>query len=266
MCNNRTLIQREKEYAKDLISGLKLRKEGDLVYLTLENAAKIEARIHLNPRYEKTVDDSNEKSAKHFIKQMKDAAPSDYNEGSIGMIIKRINSENSTRMSIDEMGEIARRIIKHASTKDILMNILKEKNYSLIDEIAKPINTKIKDSDKERNRSNFSFATKFCHYMCFYLFEGEECQDNFSIYDNIVIDVLPDYAKFFETKCDLKSFNKSKKSPSEYYKEYQNCIGDILKKSGNAISRNAFDHIMWYYTKTRKNVESTKSNSNQLDE
>ena len=189
-----------------------------------------------------------------------------YNRETIEAIIKRINSENSTRMSNPEMEKIAERIVDHASTKDILMNMLKGKKYSLIDIIAETINTTTNGNKKERNRSNFSFATKFCHYMCFYLFEGEDWQDNYSIYDNIVIKVLPDYAKSFGTEYDLKPFNKSKKNPIEYYEEYQKCIDNILKESGNKISRNAFDHIMWYYTKTRKNVESTKSNNNQEDE
>ena len=266
--NNGRLIQQEHKRAEAYESELKLDKDQDsgLVYLTPDNAAKIEARIHLNPRYKKTVDDSNEKSTKFIIRQLKEGKLL-YNKDNIEEIIKRINSENSTRMSKDEMGEIAGRIIKSASTKDILMKMLKEKDYSLIDEIAKPINTTTKDKKKERNRSNFSFATKFCHYMCFYLFEGEDWQDNYSIYDNIVINVLPDYINNRKSQDILLPFNKDKDiPPSKYYKKYQDLIGDILKENGNRISRNAFDHIMWYYTKTRKSVESADSNSNQRNE
>ena len=72
--NNGRLIQQEHKRAEAYESELKLDKDQDsgLVYLTPDNAAKIEARIHLNPRYKKTVDDSNEKSTKFIIRQLKE--------------------------------------------------------------------------------------------------------------------------------------------------------------------------------------------------
>ncbi|MBR4254584.1 MAG: hypothetical protein IKQ16_05795 [Lentisphaeria bacterium] len=270
--NGGILIRQEQELAKKFISGLELEyyKDSKLVCLTKENAAKIGARILLNPRYEKTVDKTNTESAKHFIEELK-KDKSLYKKKTIESIIRRINSENSTRMSRIEMEKIAKKIIKNASTLKEMKDMLKKKDYPLIDIIAKSIKVKTKDKEdkegKERNRVNFSFATKFCHYMCFYLFEGRIWQDFYSIYDNIVINVLPDYAIFFGTKYALKPFNKSKiEKPSDYYREYQKCIGDILKKNGNKISRNAFDHIMWYYTKTRKDGETEESNNDQTDE
>ena len=154
---------------------------------------------------------------------------------------------------------------------------MKNKNYPLIDIIAKSIKVKTKDKEgkecKERNRVNFSFATKFCHYMCFYLFEGRKWQDFYSIYDNIVINVIPEYEDLFGIRIQnhdqnkLKPFNKNEwKTPSEYYKIFQVRIGKILVKNGNKISRNAFDHIMWYYTKTRKDKESEETNNDRTDE
>lgn len=268
MCeqSKKNLIQQEQERASKYKSELDLEKDGDLVLLTPENAAKIGARILLNPRYEKTVDETNENSAMFCIKQLKEGN-FPYTKGNMETIIRRINSENSTRMSDDEMEEIAKRIVENASTKEELITILKKKDYSLIDEIAKTINTTTKDKKKERKRVNFSFATKFYHYMSFYLFEGKKWQDFYSIYDNIVIHLLPDYAKYLKIKCDLKPFNKNNaQKPSEYYEKYQALIGEILEKDGNKISRQAFDHIMWYYTKTKKDENPADPNSDQTDE
>lgn len=269
MCNennNETLIQQEQRQAREYKSGLDLEKDGNLVLLTPENAAKIGARILLNPRYERTLDETNENSTRFFINQLKEGQML-YNKDNIETIIRRINSENSTRMSDGEMVEIAHRIVGLATTKEELITFLKNKDYSLIDAIAKNIKTQTKGK-KERNRVNFSFATKFYHYMSFYLFEGEkEYQDNYSIYDNIVIDIIPDYASFFNIECELKPFNKKRAIlPSEYYKKYQDLIGDILKKNGNRITRNAFDHIMWYYTKTKKDENPMNANDDQTAE
>lgn len=35
------------------------------------------------------------------------------------------------------------------------------------------------------------------------------------------------------------------------YREYSEIIDKILDKSGNKISRNGFDHLLWYYYKGR---------------
>jgi len=74
-----------------------------------------------------------------------------------------------------------------------LLNYLKNPHgtkYKLLDIIAKKTGATI------RPRENKSFASKFCHYACFYLFEGMDEQDNYSIYDSILKNALPLYIDY----------------------------------------------------------------------
>lgn len=97
-------------------------------------------------------------------------------------------------------------------------------------------------SAKFRARTNLSFASKFCHYACFYLFENTEYQDNYSIYDNILRTVLPMYLVYFNIteRYDLRD-----------YKQYRNAVDMIRNAADEKISRNGFDHLLWYYHKGR---------------
>ena len=97
-------------------------------------------------------------------------------------------------------------------------------------------------SAEQKARSNVSFASKFCHYACFYVFEGTEYQDNYSIYDGILRTVLPLYLDYYniEPLFDLND-----------YKQYRMAVDRIRESSKIEISRNGFDHLLWYYHKGR---------------
>jgi len=258
--NGGILIRQEQERANEFReSFLDMDQERRIVHLTQDNAVKIEALIHFNPRYSNTVDKNNTKSAMALIKKLKEK-DSIYTKDQIQGIIERINFENSTRMSDDEMKEIARRVFECANTKEDLFDKLKSKDYPLICIIADNVETTNPKNGKKRNRVNFSFATKFCHYMCFYLFEGEKDQDNYSIYDNIVINVIPEYEDMLgiEPK-ELLPFNKKTdkgNNASKYYSKFQKRIDAILDKNYEdhrvMLSRYTFDHILWYSSKTVK--------------
>ena len=74
------------------------------------------------------------------------------------------------------------------------------------------------------------------------MFEKDDPRrDNFSIYDNVLNKALPIYIK----KYNLDGYDPD--SYSSYYK----CIGEIIKCSGENLSRNGFDHLIWYYYKAR---------------
>lgn len=92
-------------------------------------------------------------------------------------------------------------------------------------------------------KPRIAFATKFCHYVCFYVFEGQPEQDNFSIYDNVVAGILPYYA--IKYKIDYKKVDFKK------YSQYIGLVDEIIRRSGSNISRNGFDHLLWYYYKGR---------------
>ena len=99
------------------------------------------------------------------------------------------------------------------------------------------------DDKKHHARTNYSFATKFCRALCMTLFEGEEEQDNFSIYDKVVAEAIWYYIKAYNidaTKEDLKDYSKFIKT-----------VDQIIAESDPNVSRNGFDHLIWYYYKSR---------------
>lgn len=75
------------------------------------------------------------------------------------------------------------------------------------------------------------------------MFEGEKEQDNYSIYDSVLKNVLPTYAEYYSININ--------KNDLEDYITYSDIIERILKKTGNKISKNGFDHLLWYYHKGR---------------
>ncbi len=153
--------------------------------------------------------------------------------------VESVDWENSTHLNADKCGreEITERICNFDQQEFI--RCLKDPDYQdmkLIREISR------KTSAERRARSNLSFASKFCHYACFYIFEGTEYQDNYSIYDGILKAVLPLYLRYFEIE---QNYNLGD------YKDYRLAVDSIRKASGIEISRNGFDHLLWYYHKGR---------------
>lgn len=153
--------------------------------------------------------------------------------------VKSVDRENSTHLNADKCGrkEITERICNF--DRQEFIGCLKDPDYKdmkLIREISR------KTSAGRKARRNLSFASKFCHYACFYIFEGTEYQDNYSIYDGILKAVLPLYLGYFEIE---QNYNLGD------YKDYRLAVDSIRKASGIEISRNGFDHLLWYYHKGR---------------
>ena len=62
------------------------------------------------------------------------------------------------------------------------------------------------------------------------------------IYDSILKKVLPRYLDYYELKrYDLDD-----------YAQYREAVDAIREASGVEISRNGFDHLLWYYHKGRE--------------
>lgn len=151
-----------------------------------------------------------------------------------------VDRDNSTHLNADGIGrkQITKRIFKLSPEQLIhYLKAPKETNYKLFKIISK------KTTNTSKPRENKSFASKFCHYACFYLFEGEKEQDNYSIYDSVLKNVLPTYAEYYSININ--------KNDLEDYITYSDIIERILKKTGNKISKNGFDHLLWYYHKGR---------------
>ncbi len=162
--------------------------------------------------------------------------------------ISAIDRENSTHLNADGVGrmEITKRILEFKPQE--LTNYLKhpsKHDYNLIEKISERTNP---TQDHHKPRINYSFATKFCHYACFYLFSGSSEQDNFSIYDSVMEKALIKYIERYKLNY--------KQSDFKTYSSFLNAISDVISESikidkGESVSRNGLDHLLWYYYKGR---------------
>jgi hypothetical protein len=250
-------INKELEKAKDyMLTTIKDEKGEELVELSFENVAKVEAMIQNDSAYRKSSDknagpDKNYKgSTAYWMTQLKNMiiehlpVSSSY-EKILEGAIEAVDRENSTHLNADKCGEDCGR----KEIRDRLLYIINNKEEEFIKSLKRPIQTDFflfkeiaRKTKTPRGRNNPSFASKFCHYACFYLFEGMPEQDNYSIYDKVLKDALPKY---------INHYLKTENINLDDYPIYYNTIGEIIKESGSGISRNGFDHLLWYYFKGR---------------
>ncbi len=250
-------IQKELVLAKSKMIEEVIFRDKTLAKLTRDNVAIVEAMIRNDSAYIHSTDVNaaptyNRKgeikyggSSAYWMTQLKtavlgDGSDSVYSfEDIIKGAVESVDRENSTHLNADKCGrqEITQRLYSFDSAE--LVECLKDPDHDdmkLIREISRIT------SAQQRARTNPSFASKFCHYACFYVFEGTEYQDNYSIYDGILKAVLPMYLGYFriEQEYDLSD-----------YRDYRMAVDAIRKASGIEISRNGFDHLLWYYHKGR---------------
>jgi hypothetical protein len=256
-----------------------------LIELSLDNVARVEAILRLDSNYKKSLDptakpqvsihrhDIKDKktgrikfrkgthyygyggSTAFWMKKLKDVLDKKLPKAKIKNIIYKtvsaVDRDNSTHLTADKVTghsygdgrcELTDRLLKKSST---LVDLLYKRQFSIINELSMKTN-------KGKGRENYSFATKFCHYACFYWFEGTPQADNYSIYDNVLAKTLADYANAYKI---YQSFNKNvkynEKSFEKYedYKMYSDVIDALRRKSVFHISRNGLDHLLWYANK-----------------
>ena len=225
---------------------LSFKNVGDriIVQLNKENVAKIEAMLRYNSSYRNSFNPMSLGSSAYYIKQFKEEfiinKSNDWERYKylLSNIINTIDKENSTHINSDLIGreELLKRLtdLSFETLYDYLKYPVKS-SYEIIKILSEP--THPKDIMKYKSRKNFSFATKFCHYMCFYLFENEEEQDNFPIFDNVLY------------KAIKKIFHKNFNGDFLNYDAYIEIIDEIIREIGDEISRNGFDHLIRYVYK-----------------
>ena len=247
-----TNLQNELKTAGERFNFTYLDKGKDLLELSFENVVLIEAIIAHDSNYSKAGRKDAVPSGKYkgstayWMVELSKYLNSDSKdkkefERLVTEAVAAVDRENSTHLNVGNgRDEETRRIIKFG--EDRIIETLKNSSLELFDELVKPVNVSTKNGTYKR--CNISFASKFCHYLCFWLFEGKPEADNYSIYDNIVKKQLSRYAEKYNIKYQEESL--------EDYSYYCTIINQILSKSGNKISRNGFDHLLWYYYKGRK--------------
>lgn len=256
---------------------LEFEEDKTMIKLTIKNVQKVETMLRYNPDYPQFVDyeeyinkdipieilddikkekernskktDEDKKykySSVYYIKALrKYKDDEDLYPYLLNTIIRKVNSENSTRGSLDNINTISDNIAS-LNYDELIKELKDQKNYEIIKYFC-----------PEKSDHYLSLATKFCHYMSFTLFCNTDDADLYSIFDRVVNNNLEKYAKrygiTFEKKelKDLKSWEEIKK----YYQDYQDAINEILneaeKLNGERISRNGFDHLIWYSSKNK---------------
>jgi len=278
------------------------KREVELVLLTVENVARVEAMIRTDSAYRRMFDEKevpickrggkfelkqidrardfsykyNDEtkgqvfqlkyggSTAYWMKQIKEACKDDPRKSLsgikylVGGLVLAIDRENSTHLNAKGNGRevLVDRIVGDCRTFEGLIKRLKTDDLgknSLLQLLAEPVN---------KARANLSFASKFCHYASYYLLDGED-RDRYSIFDSFVGRVVPCYLERLEEEkangsCwnqiitkDMFVNNKGKKKKIDY-PLYHKAIADLLTMDEEeAISRNGFDHLVWYFHKGR---------------
>lgn len=217
--------------------------------ITKKNADFIYAVLKIDSSYRKTFDMKSEESAYGYVIQHTNSL----NEIEVMTeICKRLDKESSTHLyttgknyngKMNGLELTAKRIISISDLENRLFN----GDANLVNEIAG-----FADMNK------FSFASKFCAYMCRFLFDGTKQMDNYVIYDNVLAKTLPYYEKYF-----LKSTNHKTKEGAdsvksvfmdnknyEGYRKYVDRIRIAASKENKfKLSREKFDYMIWYYYK-----------------
>ena len=131
-------------------------QQPQLLDITLDNVAKAEALIQSDSRYNQ--DDVEDNICKLLpLISNKKLQPSPQLETIFTEIVKSINISNNTRMSMGEVQSIASFLLTIQSD---LIERLYKRDFCLICDLVTC-----------SARHNYSFASKFCHYMCYYLFD-----------------------------------------------------------------------------------------------
>lgn len=229
-----------------------------LVELTLDNVAKVEAMIRNDSSYIKSFDinagptkNKNSKevysgSTAYWMTKLKyiiEGKECNFTyEYIIPKVVRSIDRENSTHLNSDGcgIGEISKRIIDLGKYK--LIDSLKKGDLEVFKEIQRVTDPNKNGDKKYKGRKNTSFASKFCHYASFFLFEDDELRDKYPIYDNVIVSVLPYYMEMYDVD--------NSESLTDY-SFYRKVIDSIRGKTKDKISRNGFDHLLWYYHKGR---------------
>ncbi len=215
--------------------------------LTEKNFLFVKALIENDSNY-RAPDDLS----KNYKKLLKNSFPKTYEE--ILLAVKLIDKYDSTHLSSEGRNfksynkgrEITAQKIKYLTDNDNLEQKLLNGCTGPIHVIANAVNeSHYKDLGTYEGKYNISFASKYCAYVSLYALE----KDNYCIYDRVLGEILPYYAKMY---CNKKISQIHIKSQPEY-DAYKGLIDEIIRSAaeitGYTASYKEFDDLLWYYFK-----------------
>ena len=239
-------------YELDRIVGRKA-----IVALTRKNADFLNAVVKIDSRYSRVFGDSNENIIKSSFDKMKNGGEF---AGLVFDAISEIDKTNSTHLEAAVNGRkiMTDRVCEICKNVDsLILELQKDFTEKNRNHILARLADKIQSRKEGGVRYNLSFASKFCSYASEFL----NIDKKYSKYDNIVANALPEYSKIYLGKIETKSvfliqqYHKEEDELQyrlDIYKKYCNCIDSILsvlKEDNIVISKDEFDHIVWYSSK-----------------
>ncbi|MBQ8784525.1 MAG: hypothetical protein IJZ59_00590 [Alphaproteobacteria bacterium] len=274
-------IEDEIKASKDYLLTF-VREDIKIPILTIDNVARVEAMIQVDSRYSNNRDEYNGETSSNFFHKLKeilkDKEELKDNENTletcIYQIVRTIDKENSTHLNSNIRAEDAKGDnIKKTGRYLIADKILQFNKKRFLEHLTNPDKALKEDGlfriiEISGGRKNTSFASKFCHYACFNLFDDKN-KDNYSIYDAVIRMALPIYIKWHKVTVENINYkNEYRKIRNALcridYKLYQTIVDTVLKASESDISRNGFDHLLWYYFKG-KNEQEIEEIYNSID-
>lgn len=234
------------------------------VKITKENAQNAKNAIEndrfYNRAYDKTLKGS---SAKKFDEYK----CTESNNEILSQILSALNTENSTRVSNDDLKDICNNINNH-KVEDELKRLNNEKskieNYKIIELIYK---------DVKSGKTLLSFASKFCHFYCLHMFRKKDEEipaivDSFPIIDSVMRKVIPIYDFLYNSDCNNYSNYKTQSDLYKYriteYKKineeigitkyYENYVTALINISNNISERchkqvtvTEIEQLLWWF-------------------
>lgn len=92
---------------------------------------------------------------------------------------------------------------------------------------------------------NISFASKYCAYVSKYALK----EDNYCIYDRVLGEILPYYAKMYCNEDIKKITIKNQSDYNDYKMRIDKIMCSAAEKTGYKASYKQFDDLLWYYFK-----------------
>lgn len=242
----------------------------DYPCFTQKNLLLLDALIRYNSDYSVTEDVSHPDYLESYAGILKRDRENFFNfesDKNLYKVVRSIDKINSTHLQSEGSSKKVKPHQGIIKTVDKIKSIrgLRDRLYTgdpaVVHEIASAVETKY----------NFSFATKFCTFVCSCVW-GDESK--YCIYDEVVQSILPLYIhryvgakeaeKYYKivnigrstqrvesTVCLLKDRNREN-GYSEYRKIISNIINGIEQKDGICVSYSQFDQLLWYYFKGSK--------------
>lgn len=250
--------------------------------LTIDNVARVEAMIYMNSTYSNNSNEySGNTSTNHFmrlreiIKQTNEKSLKDDEniaKTTIFKIITTLDNENSTHLNANTTKDAPDEEKGRFKIAKAILKLEKEEFINHLKNIEKSLEPnglfRIIENKNTGGRKNTSFASKFCHYACFSLFDDKN-KDNYSIYDTVIRMALPVYIKWHKVNIESINYKNEYAKIKNFldkmdYKLYQTVVDAVIKASESDISKNGFDHLLWYYFKG-KNEKEIEEIYNSID-